>query len=191
MHSFLINNLAHVVAGILFLSRIGDIGTTYLVTPTFMVEINPLARRLGWKYAIATLLVALIPYRSMPAGIVVVTVSLLVSAANAWEVLLARTLGEQEYARMVNAAMARTSLATGLFYLLLPSWFVGILGGTMLIFFPNPSSGWGFYFALGFLGYTFAMTLGYPVHYFRVRNSVRSRLPNAEGHVTRNPPHDP
>ena len=65
MREFLMRHLVHVVAFATLISRLGDIGTTYLVSPTLRVEANPIARRLGWRYIFATALIALMPYRSI------------------------------------------------------------------------------------------------------------------------------
>jgi hypothetical protein len=158
----------------------------YLVTPTLKLEANSAVRRFGWKYAIATLLVCLIPYYSIPAGIIVGTVSLLVSASNASKILLARSLGEQEYARITNEAVLRAPVVPGLFFILLPSLFIVILGAMMLLFFPNPSRDWGFYFALGILGYAFVMAFWYPIRFFRVRSAQRMNVPDHSSDLTLN-----
>ena len=94
MREFLTSHLVHVVALATLVSRLGDIGTTFLVTPTLKVEANPIVRRFRWRYAIATLAVALIPYYSLHGGIIVFTISSLIAALNASEAMLARSVGE-------------------------------------------------------------------------------------------------
>src|SRR5271154_5888940 len=74
--------LEHLLCGLILISRIGDIGSTYLVTPNLKLEANPIVRKLGWKFAFLTLFVCLVPYYSTAMGVVVLVVSLLVSAQN-------------------------------------------------------------------------------------------------------------
>jgi hypothetical protein len=40
--------LPHAVAFLLLLARIGDVGSTYLISPTLKLEANPIIRRLRW-----------------------------------------------------------------------------------------------------------------------------------------------
>jgi hypothetical protein len=53
--------LPHVIAFLLLLARIGDVGSTYLISPTLKLEANPIIRRLRWPFAGITILVAAIP----------------------------------------------------------------------------------------------------------------------------------
>jgi hypothetical protein len=41
----------HITAVLVLLSRLGDIVSTRLVTPTLQLEANSIARHLGWRYA--------------------------------------------------------------------------------------------------------------------------------------------
>jgi len=74
--------LEHLLCALILLSRLGDIGSTYLVTPKLRLEANPIVRKLGWWFAVATLLLCLVPYYWTPAGIIILIPSLMVSAAN-------------------------------------------------------------------------------------------------------------
>ena len=61
----------HLIALLVLVSRIGDVGTTYLITPTLKLEANPIARKLRWPFAIATLALAFLPYWSVPLALIV------------------------------------------------------------------------------------------------------------------------
>jgi hypothetical protein len=61
--------LPHVIAFLLLLARIGDVGSTYLISPALKLEANPIIRRLRWPFAGITILVAAIPYYSVPLGL--------------------------------------------------------------------------------------------------------------------------
>ena len=175
MRDFLMGNLVHVVAFATLISRLGDIGTTFLVAPTLSVEVNPIARRLGWRYAIATLGVAALPYYSIHGGIVVFTASFLVAASNASEAMVARFLGEEKYAALNREAMQRLPVLPGLSLLCLPAIFFLMLGLMLLLFFPGSSYGWGFDIAMGTMVCASAMLIFYPIRFFSVR-----RLPDSE-----------
>jgi hypothetical protein len=72
----------HSLAALILVARIGDIASTYLATPRLVLEANPIARRLGWPFALLTLLLALAPYYNTAAGVLVLVPSLLVASRN-------------------------------------------------------------------------------------------------------------
>jgi hypothetical protein len=178
MSEFIGQHLAHFIALVVFLSRLGDIGTTYLVSPTLKLEANSIARRFGWKFALATLAVSAVPYYSIPLGIVIATASLLVSASNAMKIMAARALGEQAYVHLVQTVVSRTTIGMGVVYMLLPAAFYTLLGGMMLFFFPDPASDWGFYFALGILTYAFATSFWGVVRFITMKKKEGKESPN-------------
>src|SRR5690242_4314880 len=90
----------HEIAALAVCSRVADVWTTYMVTPTLKIEANSLARRFGWPYALLTILVGLLTYVWEAFGIVVLTVSFLVAASNASKIVMARALGEDELAAL-------------------------------------------------------------------------------------------
>lgn len=165
----------HVIAALAVLSRIADVLSTYLVSPTLKLEANSIARRLGWWYALLTILIGLIPYVSPPLGVVVLTTSFMVASANASKILIARALGEEEMAALSLRVILATPPWPGLLFLLLPGIFVALLGGSMLLFYPLGTE-WGYYFALGMLVYALAIFVWYPLNYFRVRALARKTL---------------
>ena len=56
------DSLAHVLCGLILLGRLGDIISTWLITPKLDLEANPIVRRLGWRFAVLTVLICLVPY---------------------------------------------------------------------------------------------------------------------------------
>lgn len=169
MRDFLMGNLVHVVAFATLISRLGDIGTTHLVSPTLKVETNPIARRLGWKYIFATAAIAFIPYRSIHGGVLVLTASLLIAASNASEAMLARFMGEENYAALGREAIRKMPLLVGLSLLCLPAIFLMMLGLLMLLFFPQSSYRWGFDMAEGTMTAATAILIFYPIRFFSER----------------------
>lgn len=168
----MIDPYVHLIAAIAVCSRLADIGTTYLVTPTLKLEANSLARRFGWRFAALTVLIGLVPYFSPPLGVMAFTTSFMVAAFNATKIVMARALGEDEMAALFHRVILATPPWPGLLFLLMPGILVGVLGGCILLFYPYPDE-WGFHFGAGFLAFAAAMFVWYPVCYFRVRAKAR------------------
>ena len=165
----------HVIAFLLLIARIGDIGSTYLVTPRLKLEANPIVRRLGWPFALLTILICLAPYWSVPGGIILLVVSLLVSASNSSKIWFIRTMGEEEYYQLVLNLTARAKLGSSLLFLLLPAFFMGLLGGTVIFLYPDPNYFWGYYFGEGVLVYAAVIAIYSPLTFLRLRRKNRAR----------------
>jgi hypothetical protein len=167
--------LVHVIAVFAVISRLADIGTTYLVTPTLKLEANSLVRRFGWAYAWMTVLPAFITYVYPPFGIVLLTVSFLVAAFNASKIPMARVLGEAEMAALVRRVLLATPPWPGLLLLVSPAILVAMIAVCMFLFCPDPYE-WGFYFAAGFVVFSVAISFWTAVRYFRIRREAAAPL---------------
>ncbi len=165
-------NLQHVLAALLLLSRLGDLSSTYLVTPTLKLESNDLVRRLGWKYAILTLLIAVAPYYNPQMAMVILVPSLLVSASNISKIWAARTMGEDEYADYVQAIARRSKLPHALYTVAGQCFFIMLAGVTLWMLSPDPDRDWGYWFGLGLMAYAFAMGFHSTIYYVRLFRSV-------------------
>jgi hypothetical protein len=141
----------HVLALLVLLSRIGDVVSTRLITPTLRLEANPLVVRLGWRFAIATLLVALIPYFMTTLGVAVLTVSLLVAGSNFSRGWVAHAIGEAEYEEFLLRAASRGSRRVAVRFILAGAAHV-VLAGAVLMWLSTPSQ-WGYYFGFGVVAY--------------------------------------
>lgn len=165
--------LEHLLCILILLSRIGDIGSTYLVTPTLKLEANPIMKRLGWWFALATLSICLIPYYSTAAGIVILIPSLMISASNTGKIWFARAYGESEY----HALLLRTAKRSKLWHALLPTiaaaMFIALIGLVLLLLSPDPSKDWGYWFGFGFLGYAFVIGFHGSLFFIRLFKKVQ------------------
>jgi len=168
----LIDPYVHLIAALAVCSRLADVWTTYLVTPTLKLEANSLVRRFGWRFAALTVLVGLLPYLSPPLGVVILTASFMVAAFNATKIVMARALGEDELTALQRRVILTTPAWPGLLFLVLPGILVGVLGGCILLFYPYPDE-WGFYFGVGLLAFASAVFIWYPVRFFRIRAEAR------------------
>jgi len=148
-------NLENALAVMILVARLGDIGSTYLATPTLRMEANPLMRFGGWKLALLTLLACLIPYYSAQLGLSALVLSLLVTASNLSKGWLMRALGEEHYQVMIATAAARSSLRAALGFVLAGACSVG-LAGLIMVFVSGGSGTWGYWAAAGVVLYALA-----------------------------------
>jgi hypothetical protein len=173
----MIEPYVHVIAGLAVCSRVADVWTTYQVTPTLKLEANSLVRRFGWRFALLTVLVGLVPYVWPPLGVIVLTISFMVSASNASKIVMAKALGEEELAALSHRVLLATPPWPGLLFLVMPGVFVGMLGGSLLFFYHDATQ-WAYYFGLGMLAYALAIFVWYPVRYFRVKAEAQKNRSN-------------
>jgi hypothetical protein len=158
MVSFIARHFVHVLAGMVFLSRVGDIGSTWLISPKLLLESNPLARRMGFPYAVATLLACLLPYYNTALGVIVLIVSLLVTAANLRSAWIIRALGEAQYLAMVETALRKSTRIEAFAFIFAQAACFGLIGAVMLYLSPDPRS-WGHYPAIAFAYYAAIMVV--------------------------------
>jgi hypothetical protein len=159
-------NLPHVLFALLLVARAGDLGTTYLMTPALVLESNPLVRRFGWRFALVTSVVCLVPYVSMQIAVSLLVASLLVAAGNAARVWSARTLGEQAQLDLMISLARRSRLSHAVSGVLASAFFMALVGVVVLLFYSSPRS-WGFWIGFGVVGY--AAVIGVHGSLFMIR----------------------
>jgi hypothetical protein len=173
------DSIKDLVAFLLLLARLGDIGSTYLATPTLKLEANPVARRLRWPFAALTLFAALIPYWWLPGGIIMLVGSLLVCSSNFAKLWLMRTMGETEYYEFIVRMSGKAKLIPTLLFTFASSLCIAVIGITLQLFYPDPEKDLGYFFAVGFFGYAFAIALYGPLSFFRYRKASRLANPGS------------
>jgi hypothetical protein len=142
----------HLLAFLVLLSRLADIISTRLVTPTLKLEANPIARRLGWRFAYATLLIAAVPYYSKGLAVCVFTLSFLVSGSNLFRGWVARALGEEEYMALMRRVGRGGNRYVSLGFVLAAAASYAIVG-ILLMCLSGSESEWGYWFGLGIVLY--------------------------------------
>jgi len=148
---FFYRNFEHVLFVVLLIGRLGDILSTWLVTPDLRLEANPIVRRLGWKFLWATVLIAFAPYVSREVAVMLCPIFLFVSASNMSKVWAVRASGEQ-VAESRMAAMARNvPLSVTLLLQVAVAFFFCLAGG--LLIFVSGLNAWGAWFGAGICVY--------------------------------------
>jgi hypothetical protein len=173
------------LAMLILISRLGDIGSTYLASPNLALESNSIIRRLRWPFAALTILVFIIPYWDVGSGIVIMVASLLVAASNSSKLWLIRAMGETEYFALMVRMAANAKLAQSLIFSLMPALFMSILGGTVMFFYPSEITDLGYHVGLGILGYALVVAFYGPLSFLRYRKTGQahrsSRVPSQTG----------
>ena len=83
---------------LLVFSRGMDFLSTWIATPNLVLEGNPLAKKLGWKWGVALNAALIVVLAMWPlSAIVIATASVLVAARNFQSAWLMRSLGEAAY----------------------------------------------------------------------------------------------
>ena len=176
MTEFVYNNLDHVLCGLLLISRLGDVISTYLVSPTLKLEANPIVKRLGWKFALLTILVCVVPYWSLPMGLMMLVPFLMVSASNIGKIWFIRTYGESEYLELVRSVARKGSMRGSLLGTWASAAFIALQGSVLIFFYPNQDQ-WAFWFGCGILLYALIIALWGTVYTVRLFRSLESQTP--------------
>ena len=165
----------HSLAALVLIARLGDIGSTYLATPRLVLEANPIARRLGWPFALLTLLLALVPYYNVSAGVVVLVPSLLVASRNFGSIWLVRGLGEDRMLALQLEAARRRRFSEAFLCGLAESGFLA-LAAAVLMALSGRSRGASL-FGLGILVWAIALLVHRTAHLRRIFRLARCGLP--------------
>lgn len=152
------HNFEHVLALLILVARFGDIGSTYLATPTLKLETNPVARRLKWPMGLLSLGLCLIPYYNTALAVMVLVPSLLVSASNLSRGWVAHAVGEDEMLAFLQRAVSRISRVKAVGFTLGAGSFV-VLAGLVLLVLSGGQKAWAYWFAWGILLYGVVIAL--------------------------------
>ncbi len=169
MHVWISMNLAHILAVTILVARTLDVATTFMATPRFKLEANPLVRRFKLPLILLSLSLAMVPYASVRAAIIVIVVSFLVSVSNSLRLWLVRAIGEEEYYQLLLQAAARANYRVSICLNILPGLIMLLLASCMFMFYPDPDRDMGFYFALGMVVYGGMIAVNFPASFARTR----------------------
>lgn len=176
MREFIQTNFEHVLCVFIFISRLGDIISTRLITPKLKLEANPIVRKLGWPFAMSTLLICLVPYWNTAAGIAVLVPSLLVSATNTSKIWFARAYGEEESAELFKSLARKSRLSHALAGIIVSALFFASVGCLLLFLCPNPSLDWGYWIGFGILIYAFVVAIYGCLYFIRIFKMAKKEI---------------
>src|SRR5262245_54932810 len=144
--------------GLLSFARGMDFLSTWIATPNLVLEGNPIAKKLGWKWGTPINLLLCVTFAMWPLPAVIIgTTSLLASARNFQDAWLMRSLGEETYRdwKVERVREARPTLY--LFCLFAQNVLVAGIGGALVFF-----SDWRiipFGVGVGMAAYALAVTI--------------------------------
>jgi hypothetical protein len=183
VHDVLMNNLPHVLCALLLIARIGDILSTYLVTPKLLLETNPIVRQLRWPYAILTSGLCIVPYFNEPIAVALIVGSLLVTASNARQIWFVRAFGEEAFAALRLELAKRTRMSHALAGTFASSVFIGLLGLTILLFYSDPADDWGFWIGFGALAEALVVGFYQSLSILRLFREARRQISDVGSHA--------
>jgi hypothetical protein len=147
---------------LLLFARGMDFLSTWIATPNMVLEGNPIAKKLGWRFGIPLNLLMCVGFAfwAFPA-IVISTTSLLVAARNYQSAWLMRSMGEQAYRDWYVERIQETRITLYLFCLAGQTLLFAGVGGAVIYFSTSKDSLLLVPFAigLGIIAYAAAVAL--------------------------------
>jgi len=157
---------------LLLFSRAMDFLSTWIATPNLLLEANPLARKLGWKWGIPVNLLVCSFFAAWPLpAVMICTTSVLVAAHNFQVAWLMRTLGEENYRAWFLSRLEETPPELFLFCLFAQTLLIGSVGVMLMAFSTLELIPFGI--GLGLLAYALAITIFSLIALWRNRRASR------------------
>src|ERR1051326_4871099 len=127
-----------VLLGVLFFARAMDFLSTWVATPNLVLEGNPIAKKLGWRWGIplnvaVCFLLAFWPLTAVAFS----TMSVLVASRNFQSAWLMRSMGEELYRDWHVARIQETPVTLFLFCLAGNTLLVAAVGVALIVFTPE------------------------------------------------------
>jgi len=120
---------------LLLFSRGMDFLSTWVATPNLVLEGNPIAKKLGWKWGLLVNVAVVFLLAMWPvAAIVVSTASVMVAARNFQSAWLMRTLGEHSYRDWHVERVQETRISVYLFCLFGNTLLTASVGFAIILF---------------------------------------------------------
>ena len=140
-------------------SRGMDILSTWVATPGLVLEGNPIAKWLGWKWGLPLNVALCLVFALWPLpAIIISTTSVLVAARNFQSAWLMRSLGEEYYRAWHVARIRETQPSLYLFCLFGQTVLTGAVG-VALLYFSAPDYLVPVAIGLGIISYAFTVAL--------------------------------
>ena len=161
---------------LLALARGMDFLSTWVATPNMVLEGNPIAKKLGWKWGIPLNVVLCFAFAFWPLpAIVISTTSVLVAARNFQSAWLMRSLGEQLYRDWHVERVQETSVTLYLSCLFAQTALTAGVGAGVIFFAGEPEP-IVLAIGLGIIAYALAVAFYTLLGIIRLRRSAREEL---------------
>ncbi|HZQ47545.1 MAG TPA: hypothetical protein VFC07_11065 [Verrucomicrobiae bacterium] len=161
------------VFGLLVFARGMDILSTWVASPNLILEGNPLAKKLGWKWGIPANAVMCGGFAVWPLpAIVISTTSVLVAAHNFQQAWLMRSLGEEPYRVWHVARIQETRVSLYLLCLLGQTALTAGVGAALICFSPTSSYMVPAAIGLGIIAYAVAVAFYTLLSVWRMRRTM-------------------
>jgi len=158
---------------LLIAARGMDFLSTWVATPNMVLEGNPLAKRLGWRWGIPINLALCFAFAFWPLpAIVISTTSVLVAARNFQSAWLMRSLGEQLYREWHVERVQETSVTLYLFCLFAQTALIAGVGGAVIYFCNRDRDLVLLAIGLGIIAYALAVAFYTLLGIWRLRRSL-------------------
>ncbi|HEX7469538.1 MAG TPA: hypothetical protein VF437_02215 [Verrucomicrobiae bacterium] len=161
-----------VMLGLLLFGRGMDFLSTWVATPHLVLEGNPIAKMLGWKWGIPLNLAICFTTAFWPVpAIVITTTSVLVAARNFQSAWLMRSMGEEFYRDWYVTRMQETRPSLYLFCLVAQTVLTTLVGAAVLYFGDgNPALE---AIGTGIIAYAAAVLIFTLIALWRLRRAMR------------------
>ena len=157
-----------VFLGLMIFSRGMDFLSTWVATPNLVLEGNPIAKKLGWKWgALVNVGLCLAFAFYAVTAIVICTTSLLVAARNFHHAWLMRSLGEHSYRSFIAHQLETTGVGIYLVCVLAQSALTALIGAALVYFSDNVLI--PFSIGMGMVAYAVAVTFYSTLSVWRIR----------------------
>ncbi len=164
---------------LLLVSRGADVLSTWVATPNMVLEGNPIAKKLGWRWGLPVNLALCFGFAFWPLpAIVISTTSVMVAARNFQSAWLMRSLGEQLYRDWHIERVQETSVTLYLFCLFAQTALTGGVGAAVIYF-----SDWRLVplaIGMGIVAYALAVAFYTVLGIWRLRRSAIRKAQQAE-----------
>lgn len=159
---------------LLLFSRGMDFFSTWIATPNLVLEANPIARKMGWKWGVLVnaLLCGGFALWPLPA-VIISTTSLLVAARNFQSAWLMRTCGEESYRDWFISRLEETPPNLFLLCLFGQTVLTAFVGGALVLFAPEDQSLVPVGIGIGLIAYALAVTVYTLIALWRNRRRQR------------------
>ena len=165
---------------LLFVARGMDFLSTWIATPNMVLEGNPVAKKLGWKWGIPLNLAMCFGFALWPLpAIVISTTSALVAARNFQSAWLMRSLGEQQYREWHIERIQETNITLYLFCLFGQTVLTAGVGAGVILATQTRQQEQpvGMAIGLGIIAYALAVAFYTILGIVRLRRSIKPQDP--------------